>query len=229
MSHPNKIIMLGATGAVGNHAALVLSKMSAVKQLTLLDRRAVANVTGESVVQHSIDVFSSPSYEPFLTGHDTAICTLGVDLSSKMSKEEFIKTDKDAVLDFASACKKIGVIHFELLSSVSVNSTSSSFYLRIKGELEDSLKALGFARLSLFHPSMIMTPTNRYGLSQAMMLSVMPLIDPLFIGRFNKFRIIPAEKLGTAIAMNLFKSSETVSADVNVLHWDDFIELSKPK
>lgn len=162
MSNSKNIVMLGATGAVGNHAALTLSKMPSVTQLTLLGRRAAENVVGESVVQYEIDIFSPKSYESFLNGHGTAICTLGVGQPSKMSKEEFVKIDKNAVLDFASTCKKAGVTHFELLSSVGVRSTSSLFYLRTKGELEDGLKELGFERLSLFHPSMIMTPANRY-------------------------------------------------------------------
>jgi len=227
MSNSNKIIMLGATGAVGNHTALALSNMPAVKQLTLLGRRPAENIVGEAIVQHEIDIFSPESYEPFLEGHDTAICTLGVGQPSKMNKEEFIKIDKDAVLDFATACKNNGVSHFELLSSVAVSPTSSSFYLRTKGELEEGLKELEFERLSLFHPSMIITPTNRYGLSQAITLAVMPFIDPLLFGKFNKFRSITSEKLGTAIAMNLFQNSH--NTDVDVLHWSDFIELSSKK
>lgn len=225
MSDSNKIIMLGATGAVGNNTALTLSKIPSVKQLTLLGRRPAENIVSKSIFQHEIDIFSPKSYEQFINGHDTAICTLGVGQPSKMSKEEFIKIDKNAVLDFASACKKAGVTHFELLSSVAVSSTSSSFYLRTKGELEESLKELGFERLSLFHPSMIMTPKNRYGLSQAITLSVMPLLDPLFFGYFNKFRSISAARLGAAMAMNLFQNSRTTGVDI--LHWSDFIELSK--
>lgn len=94
MPHSNKIIMLGATGAVGNHAALTLSKMPSVQQLSLLGRRPAENVVDESILQHEIDIFSAKSYEPFLNGHGTAICTLGVGQPSKMSKEEFIKIDK---------------------------------------------------------------------------------------------------------------------------------------
>ncbi|WP_372738315.1 hypothetical protein [Neptunomonas sp.] len=122
-------------------------------------------------------------------------------------------------------CKKARVSYFELLNSVGVSSTSSSFYLRTKGELEDGLKELGFERLSLFRPSMIMTPKNRYGLSQAVTLAVMPLFDPLFIGSFNKFRSISAARLGAAIAMNLYQTNRTMGK--HILHWSDFMELSK--
>ncbi len=225
MSQSNKVIMLGATGAVGNNTALTLSKMPTVKQLTLLGRSAATNLVGESIVQHKVDIFSPKSYAPFLEGHDTAICTLGVGQPSKMSQEEFIKIDKNAVLDFAVACKSAGIKHFELLSSVGVSSTSSSFYLRTKGELEDALQELGFEKLSLFHPSMIMTPTNRYGVSQGIALAIMPFIDPLLIGSLKKFRSISALKLGSAIALNLLPNDD--SQDAEVLYWSDFLELSK--
>jgi hypothetical protein len=103
-----------------------------------------------------------------------------------------------------------------------VSSTSSSFYLRTKGELEEGLKERGFERLSMFHPSMIITPTNRYGLSQAFTLSVMPLLDPLSIGSFNNFRSISGAILGAAIAMNLFQNSRAVAGDI--LYWSNFME-----
>lgn len=106
-----------------------------------------------------------------------------------------------------------------------MSSSSSSFYLRTKGELEDGLKGLRFERLSLFHPSMIMTPTNRYGFSQAIALSVMPLLDPLFIGPCNKFRSISAARLGVAIANNPFKSPQAIG--VEILHWQEFMALSQ--
>ncbi len=49
--------MLGATGAVGNRTALALSKISTVKQLTLLGRRPAEHVIGDAVIQHQVDVF----------------------------------------------------------------------------------------------------------------------------------------------------------------------------
>ena len=97
--------------------------------------------------------------------------------------------------------------------------------MRTKGELEEGLKELKFERLSLFHPSMSTAPKNRYGASQAVALSIMPLLDPLFMGGLNKFKSISAARLGTAIAMNLFQNSNPTG--VNVLHWNDFMKLSK--
>ena len=114
-----------------------------------------------------------------------------------------------------------GVEHFELLSSVGVSSGSRSFYLRTKGELEDGLEALGFDRLSLFHPSMILTPTNRYGASQAVALAIWPLLRPVLLGGLRRFRGVPVETLGRAIAENVV----TRGAGTEVLEWDRFMAL----
>ena len=53
----------------------------------------------------SINIFSPSSYMKYLPGHTTAICTLGVGQPSKISKEDFIKIDKKAVIDFAKAVR----------------------------------------------------------------------------------------------------------------------------
>ena len=158
-----------------------------------------------------------------MQGHTTAICTLGVGQPTKASKEEFIKIDKIAVLNFATECKKVGVKHFELLASVGINAKSSSYYLRTKGELVEALKALDFDRLSIFQPSMILTPTNRYGIGQAIILKIWPLLKPFFIGSLRKYKGIPVNVLGQAMAKNILKEGEAYE----VLQWDQFYTVSK--
>jgi uncharacterized protein YbjT (DUF2867 family) len=179
-------------------------------------------VSGAAVGQHTVDIFDAASYRSLLPGHQAAVCTLGVGQPSKVSKEEFARIDRDAVITFATACKSAGVSHFELLSSVAADIHSKSFYLKTKGELEETLKALRFDRLSLFHPSMIMTPTNRYGITQAISLWAMPWIDPLLAGSWRRYRGIAVERLGRAMALNLMQAGQ----GLEVLVWDDFIRLS---
>ncbi len=216
------IVMLGASGAVGTETLNTLLQMKSIKQLTLLGRTPIPNITAEFVIQHTINIFANGSYRPYLPSHHTAICTLGVGQPSKMSKEEFLKIDKTSVLDFAKACKIAGIKHFELLASVAIDAKSSSFYLRTKGELVEELKALNFDRLSIFQPSMILTPTNRYGLSQAITLKLWPKLKPLFIGGLRKYRGVPVNVLGQAIAKNVFKDGNAYE----ILQWDDFYSIA---
>ena len=216
-------VMLGATGAVGSHVAKTLAAMPDVASLTLLGRRPLEGLSGDQIHQHGIDLSETDSYQAFLHGHQAAICTLGVGQPSKMSKDDFVKIDKVAVLAFASTCKDAGVRHFTLLGSVGANAGSRSFYLRTKGELEEELRSLGFERLSLFRPSMILTPTNRYGFAQALTLALWPMLRPFLAGGLRKYRGIEVDRLGHAMAMNL----RTPRHGVEVLHWDAIDTLAR--
>jgi putative NADH-flavin reductase len=218
---PLSIVMLGATGAVGTQVVQHLLTFSELQRLTLLGRRPVEDRPETIVQQQKIDIFALQSYERYLPGHQAAICSLGVGQPSKMSREEFTRIDKGAVLDFATACKQAGVRHFELLASVGINSKSASFYLRTKGELVEAIKSLRFERFTIFEPSMILTPVNRYGLSQAITLAVWPKLQSLLLGGLRKYRGIPVELLGKAIAKNVI----TKGSGVEILYWDDFMNL----
>lgn len=216
------VVMIGATGAVGTETVKKLLTMKEMNRLTLLGRQPLANCESSFVKQETIDIFDPPSYQSYLVGHDTAICTLGVGEPSAISRDEFLRIDKDAVLDFARGAKGAGVKHFQLLGSVATHPKSKSFYLRTKGELVEAIQRLDFERFSVFQPSMIITPTNRYGISQAITLKVWPLLTPLLCSGLRKYRGIAVERLGRAIAINV----ATTGTGYKSLTWDDFMDLS---
>jgi uncharacterized protein YbjT (DUF2867 family) len=212
-----KIVMLGASGAVGQQVVAALSARPGWEQLSLLNRRNLAGPLDSRCAQHLVDSLDVASYTHHLPGHQAAVCTLGAGQPSAMGEAEFVRVDRDAVIAFAKACKSAGVLHFELLSAVGADSGSRSLYLRTKGELCDSLQALGFERLSLFQPSMILTPTNRYGLMQGAMLVVWPLLNPVLAGPLRKYRGVRVEQLGAAMALHLLKPGQGVQR----LLWDE--------
>lgn len=219
---PLSVVMIGATGAVGGHALHTLLQQPGLQRLTLIGRRPVLGLIHPAVQQRKVDdLQQTASYMADLVGHEAAICTLGVGQPSQISREEFLRIDRDSVLAFAGACRRAGVRHFELLGSVGANPRSASFYLRSKGELEEGLKALGFERLSLFQPSMILTPSNRYGWTQALTLRLMPWVNPLLVGGARKFRGIPVEQLGRAMA----RQALSAGSGVQTLQWPDFQAL----
>jgi len=219
-----RVVMLGATGAVGQQALAALLHGTDEVQVTTLSRRPVDLPAHARLVQHQIDIHDATSFRAHLVGQQVAICRLGVGQPSQMSKADFTRVDKDAVWTFAKACREAGLKHFELLSSVGVDARSRSFYLRSKGELQEALQTLGFERLSLFQPSMILTPTNRYGWNQALTLAVWPKLDGLLRGRLRRFRGIAVEELGRAMAFN----ARNQGSGLETLQWPDFKRLARP-
>ena len=220
-SPSQSIVMIGSTGAVGTHALMGLVELDEVDKITLLVR-SPSPVKSDKITQHIVDVLKPETYQMHLDGHDVGISTFGVGEPSKISKADFLKIDKDAVLTFATHCRNAGIDHFQSLGSVGVDSKSSQYYLKAKGELEEGISALGFSRVSLFHPSMILTPINRYGVSQGLTLALWPLLTPILVGPLRKLRGIKVDRLGRAMANNLLKSGR----GVEILEWDEFEALN---
>lgn len=217
------VVILGATGAVGTEVMRELAVMAEITKVTVLTRRPFTAIQSEKFDEHIVDPLDPETYAQLLQGHDIAICTLGVGAVSKVSKEDFLRIDRDAVIAFGQAVKDAGTHHFQLLSSVGVNARSRVFYLRSKGELENALRTMNFERLSLFHPSNILTPENRYGIGQAIVLKVWPLLNPLLSGPLRKYRGVRVETLGQSFARN----SLATGTREEILEWDEFQSLAQ--
>lgn len=216
------IVFIGATGAVGSVVFHRFLHSPDVDKLLTLGRRIVdLKETPAGLEQKIIDIHNPAGYSEYVSGYDTAVCTLGVGEPTKMSKEDFIAIDKTAVLNFAKICKANGVKHFHLLSSIGTDSKSVNYYMRTKGELNEELGKLDFERLSIYQPSMIMTPHNRYGITQGIALKVWPKLDYVLHGGYRRFRGIKADMLGKAIANNVF----TKKTGIEYLQYDDFLKL----
>lgn len=222
MQNNKTFLFLGATGAVGSVSLKRLLSLSKVNQVFSLGRREISEYAqNPKLIQQIIDIHQPTSYSELNIKADTAICTLGVGEPSKVDKTDFVAIDKTAVLEFAKVCKSKGVKHFQLLSSIGISSNSSNFYLRTKGELVKDLIDLNFERLSIFQPSMILTPTNRYGFTQWLTLKIWPMLNFFLIGKLRKYRGIKVDTLGKSIANNSFSTN----SGIEYLQYDDFLQL----
>ncbi|HWZ28005.1 MAG TPA: NAD(P)H-binding protein [Gemmatimonadales bacterium] len=225
MSDSRSAVVLGGTGAVGSSVVRALLAGEAWRRVTVLVRRpdALAELKDPRLERRVVDVLDAGQYERFLPGHGAAFCTLGIGEPSKVSKEEFRRVDLDGTASFAAACKRQGVTHFSLLTAVGANPESRIYYTWLKGQVEERVRAEGFPRASFFRPSMLVTPSNRYGFTQAVMLTVFPLIDPLLLGPLSRFRSIKVSDLGKAMV----RHAERPGAGVEVLEWKEFQAVLK--
>jgi uncharacterized protein YbjT (DUF2867 family) len=222
-------VVAGATGAVGGNVTAALLASGRFVKITSIGRRLVENIPSTPrFSQHIVNMGDPSSYETLLAGYSCAFCTLGVGQASKVSREELYRVDVQTAIDFASACRRQGVRHFTLLTAVGANSRSRFYYARVKGEVEDKLIALGFARTSIFRPSMLLTPVNRYDLTQAIMLKIFPVIDHLLLGSLRKFRSIRVEELGQAMVKNAERPVSNTSG-IEFFEWDDFEKILRPQ
>jgi len=228
----SRAVLIGATGAVGRNVLdAVLHSPHFIAATTLGRRKLAADdplAASQKLTEHVVDLFAPDSYRDLLGGHDTAFCTLGVGQPSKVPEAEVRRIEIDCVLAFATACRQRGVHHFTLMTSVGADRSSRVKYLRLKAELEQAVADLGFARCTLARPSMLLTPHNRYGTSQGLLLAVWPRLDFVLAGPLRKYRGIDVQKLGQALVRNAERLAPPgrPAAPVEILEWDDFARLT---
>lgn len=225
MSDSRSAVVLGGTGAVGSSVVRALLAGDVWRRVTVLVRRpdALSELKDPRLERRVVDVLDPGQYAGFLPGHGVAFCTLGIGEPSKVSKEEFRRVDLDGTAAFAAACKRAGVTHFSLLTAVGANSRSRIYYTWLKGQVEERVKAEGFPRASFFRPSLLVTPTNRYGLIQGVFLAVFPFVDPVLVGPLSRFRSIKVSELGKAMV----RHAERPGAGVETLEWKEFQAVLK--
>lgn len=80
---------------------------------------------------------------------------LGTTKATAGSVEAQRKIDLDLNLDLAKAAKEAGVETYVLISTANASAQSSFAYPKMKGELEEAVKALGFKHTVILQPGLI--------------------------------------------------------------------------
>jgi len=86
---------------------------------------------------------------------DHVFCALGTTIRKAGSQARFRVVDHDYPLRLAQLTREQGAVHFSLVSALGASRSSPFFYSRVKGELEDDLRRMGWPSLAMFRPSVI--------------------------------------------------------------------------
>ena len=223
-----RALVLGASGAVGG--ALVRELLgsehcvgitafvrNASPALESLPGRAAKLAIKVVAMEHlGTDVARALAELP---DHSVAFCTLGVGQPRKVSAEMHWRVDVEYVTEFASACRLAGVEQFSLLTSVGANARSKSRYLRVKGAVEDAVRAMSFPRVSFFRPSLLVTKEIRYGLQDRLTQAIFPRISWMLPSRYHQNTV---ERLARAMRVDAEQAGGTAS---DVREYGDFARL----
>jgi uncharacterized protein YbjT (DUF2867 family) len=173
-------LVAGASGLVGGHLLDTLLDSPLYREVHSLGRRPLPR-EHPKLRQHTVD-FARLADAP-LPPADDAFCTLGTTIKKAGSQEAFRAVDYDAVLAFARAARKAGARRFVVVTALGADPRSRVFYNRVKGEVEEALKGVGFESLAILRPSLLLgeRAESRPGEHAAIVLSKVlgPLLRPL--------------------------------------------------
>ncbi len=149
-------VVVGASGLIGSSLVRMLLESPAYNQVHILVRKKI-DLAHPNLVQHVVD-FDRLAAQTLDFKVDDAFCALGTTIAKAGSKNAFFTVDHDYVINFAIKSQSIGANGFYVVSSMGANPTSSIFYNKVKGQMEEDLKLVDFPRLGIFRPSLLLGP-----------------------------------------------------------------------
>ena len=208
-------IIAGSTGLIGRNVIEVLSnkKQSAIA----LTRRSIPNLP-PNVTEMIIDFDAFEKIGSLPSCNNIFIC-LGTTIKIAGSQENFRKVDLDYCINIAKKAKESGAETLSLISSIGANSSSKNFYLRTKGELEESIQELGFSTVNIFRPSFLVGERSEKRLVEKIAIKLAKIIDLFLIGSANKYRSVKAESLAKTMVLKVESKP-----GVNYFYFDDFLK-----
>ncbi|WP_343711381.1 NAD(P)H-binding protein [Kosakonia radicincitans] len=219
MTNPenNRVVLLaGASGLTGGQLLQLLLNDPGVICIHALSRKPL-RVSHPKLQVHLVDFRSLPQ----LPHVDEAYLALGTTIKVAGSKEAFRAVDFDANLAVAQAAIRAGVSRIGLVSASGASVRSSMFYTRVKGELEDALRALPLTTLVIARPSLLLDYRSGLGqpvrLGEIISIPVARLLSPVLPGPYKPVRAL-------AVARSLTQKVP-VTKGVVVLSSDQLIKL----
>ncbi|WP_194727277.1 NAD(P)H-binding protein [Noviherbaspirillum malthae] len=144
------VVLAGATGLVGREILSGLLADASVATVHALVRRPL-DLQHPKLTVHVVSFTALPQ----LPKIDEAYLALGTTIKVAGSQVAFRTVDFDTNLAVARTAHNAGARRVGLVSAMGANAHSSIFYNRVKGELEEALKVLGFEGLVIARPSLL--------------------------------------------------------------------------
>lgn len=204
------LLIAGATGLVGSHALRLALADARVERVVAPTRRPLP---AHPKLLNPIEDFAHlPPLAPWWRV-DGVVCALGTTMAKAGSKAAFEAVDYEMSLAVARLALRHGAQAFALNSALGADPDSRVFYSRVKGELEQSLRAMknpGYPSLTFVRPGLIGGERSEHRRGESLAIIATRLVSPLLPRRY---RLVPAER----IAHHLVEAALAAAPGVTVL------------
>lgn len=211
MNRNNKTaILLGASGLVGSFLLDILLDSEEYTSVVIFVRKEISR-KHPKLVEHIIDFNELDKYAGLVQGDDL-FCCLGTTIKQAKTREAFKQVDYYYPVKFAEMAKQNGVSQFLMVTSIGASAGSSVFYLKTKGECEESVREINIPSTSVFRPSSLLGPRKVVRRQEKIGEVVMKIFSFCLVGKLKKYKPIQAGKVayGMYTVAQLAKEGFTV-------------------
>ena len=198
--------IIGASGLIGSCIVDELLQTTDNK-ITLISRRALglSNLRIHEVI---VDFTNQSALNEALKGVDAVFIAIGT-TQKKMKGDlsAYRKVDYDIPVAVAQACVINNVPKLLMVSSAGADSSSSNFYLRIKGEVEQAIEKMPIQYIGIFQPSLLMGNRNEFRLGERISQLIMPIFSFVIP---SKYKPIAAKSIAKAMIRKAIQDQKGV-------------------
>lgn len=213
------ITLFGSTGLIGNEILKLLEEDDYFKNINVISRREVKLISKKSKLK-LIDFSNYDDYLSVIENSDIVLAAIGTTQSKvNFNKKKYVDIDLGIVSKIAKACKEKKVKHFSFVSSAGADIKNKSFYLKLKGQIEQEVKSYKLNSSSVYRPSLLLgkRTESRYGEQLAQF--IIPLISFLMPSNYK-----PIEAIKVAKAM--VNESKKYSPGFKIFHYNQILNLN---
>jgi uncharacterized protein YbjT (DUF2867 family) len=215
-----KITLLGATGLIGSHVLKYLTEDDSVSTINVIVRRQV-DFNHPKVKLIVIDFSNDEAFQNAIEPESTIFYAIGTtNKNVSGDKEKYRKVDYDIPVNAAKFGKDKGCKTFVLVSSIGADSNSSSFYTKLKGEVEDKISSLDYDNLHIFQPSLLLGDRKEFRIGERLGQFFMTTFSFLLPSKYK-----PVQAKDVAKAM--LEASKNKLRGKNIYHYHSILDLSK--
>lgn len=189
-------IVIGATGLVGSHLVRLLLENNDYDIIKVFGRRRL-EMENPKLKEFVVDFDDPSSFEKDITG-DVLYSSLGTTIRQAGSKDAQYKVDYTYQLEVAKAAADNGVKSYVLVSSAGANPNARFFYMRMKGELDETVKSLSFRDIAIIRPSTLLGERDERRAGEKVAIKVTHFFTRLIPG-LKKYRPIHAHIVANAM------------------------------
>ncbi|TDL33168.1 NAD-dependent epimerase/dehydratase family protein [Jeotgalibacillus sp. S-D1] len=189
-------LVIGATGLVGQEVVKELCSRDEYGEVRIISRKPIE-------MEHEKLTVSIIDFNYLEGSHigvaDDVFCCLGTTMKKAKSKAAFRQVDLDFPLQLASLAKKNNARQFLVISAMGADLSSTFYYNRIKGLMEEQLIELDLPHLQIFRPSLLLGDRKEFRLGETVGAKVMSAMSWALVGPLKSLKAVRAEQVALAM------------------------------
>ncbi|HET8829220.1 MAG TPA: nucleoside-diphosphate sugar epimerase [Pelobium sp.] len=203
-----KAILLGASGLIGSHLLTLLLASPGFGEVTVYVRKTLP--ISHTKLKQIVTNFKNPDMLNDDISGSIIFCCLGSTKAKTPNLDDYRKVDYDIPLHFAINGLTNNAHQYHLVSAMGANANSSNFYSKMKGDIENAIKALKYETIHIYQPSFLRGDRKENRPMEKILSPIMRLVDLALIGPLKKYQSIEAEDVAKAMYNESIKNKRGI-------------------